>query len=166
MSKAIYEEIGNTAEELSQVLSSFTQDQFNIVPFEGSWTAGQVAEHIFKFVSGTLQNVTGDVKPTERNPEEYAGQLKEMFLNFNVKMTSPDFILPTDAPKNKEALLYSLEKSMKGLEESARTLDLSLTCTTFDMPFMGPLTRIEWLTFVNAHALRHIHQLKNIKKAL
>jgi hypothetical protein len=166
MNKAIYDEIGDTGKELSQVLSSFTQEQLNAIPFAGSWTAGQVAEHVLKSVSGTLQNVNGEVKPTERNPVQYADLLKEIFLNFNIKMTSPDFILPTDEPKNKEALINLLNTSMIGLEDAAKTEDLSATCLSFEMPTMGPLTRMEWLSFANAHTLRHIHQLKNIKQVL
>ena len=166
MNKPIYDEIGDTGKELSQVLSSFTQEQINVIPFAGSWTAGQVAEHVLKSVSGTLQNVTGNVEPTDRNPVQYADQLKEIFLNFDIKMKSPDFILPTDEPKDKGALLSSLENKMNKLENAAKTEDLSATCLTFEMPTMGPLTRMEWLSFANAHTLRHIHQLKNIKKAI
>lgn len=165
MNKPINDELAATGRELQQVLSSFSPEQINTIPFEGSWTAGQVAEHVLKSVSGTLQNVQSEVSPTKRNPTEYAVLLNDTFLNFNLKFSSPDFILPTDGPKNKEALLGSLADAMARLEKAARTEDLSATCTAFEMPTMGPLTRIEWLTFANAHTLRHIHQLKNIKQA-
>jgi hypothetical protein len=164
MSKAIYDELEGTRKELQQVLSSFTPEQLNTIPFAGSWTAGQVGEHVLKSVSGTLNNVNGDVHPTERNPEENVGQLRDIFLNFKIKMTSPDFILPTTEPKNKEELLGALEENISGLEKTARTEDLSATCLAFEMPFMGPLTRMEWLSFANFHTQRHIHQLKNIKE--
>lgn len=163
MSKPIYEEIEETRRELTQVLDSFPQEQINAIPFAGSWTPGQVAQHVLKSVSGTLANVHSDTQPTERNPVEHAEMLKQAFLNFDIKMTSPDFILPDDEPKDKEQLIGALEESLKGLEQSAKTQDLSATCTAFEMPTMGPLTRIEWLSFANAHTLRHIHQLKKIK---
>lgn len=166
MSKPIYEELAETGKELTNILSSFDEKQINEVPFAGSWTAGQVAEHVLKSVSGTLQNVNSDVQPTERNPVEHAEQLKTIFLNFNIKFSSPDFILPSDEPKDKRSLISSLAQSIKGLEHAAKTEDLSATCTAFEMPNMGQLTRIEWLSFADAHTKRHIHQLKNIKLAL
>ena len=38
-------EIKQTAADLLQALEAFNEHSFNQVPFEGSWTAGQVAEH-------------------------------------------------------------------------------------------------------------------------
>ena len=166
MSKPIYDELKNTGGELQQILSSFTQEEINKVPFAGSWTAGQVAEHVLKSASGVLANVNSDVHPTERNPEENVKMLSDAFLNFEIKMKSPDFILPGDDPKDKNDLMDSLTSAMSGLEQAARTEDLSATCTAFEMPTVGALTRIEWLSFANVHTLRHIHQLKNIKQAI
>ncbi|HTD99439.1 MAG TPA: DinB family protein [Mucilaginibacter sp.] len=166
MSKPIYDELKDTGSELKQVLSSFAQEDINKVPFAGSWTAGQVAEHVLKSASGVLANVNSDVQPTERNPEEHVKMLSDAFLNFEIKMKSPDFILPTDEPKEKTTLLNSLSHTINNLEQAARTEDLSATCTAFEMPTVGALTRIEWLSFANVHTLRHIHQLKNIKQAI
>jgi S-ribosylhomocysteine lyase LuxS involved in autoinducer biosynthesis len=166
MSKPIYDELKNTGKELQQVLSSFTQEDINKVPFAGSWTAGQVAEHVLKSADGVLANVKSNTQPTERNPEENVKMLSDAFLNFGIKMKSPDFILPGDKPKDKAELINSLNNTINSLEQAARTEDLSATCTAFEMPTVGPLTRIEWLSFANVHTLRHIHQLKNIKQAI
>ncbi len=62
--------ISNTKSELLHVLNQFGQQNINTVPFEGSWTGGQVAEHVLKSLSGAVGNTTGAVRPTERDPEE------------------------------------------------------------------------------------------------
>ena len=46
MTKETLRDFENTNVELLQLFSSFNQEQINVVPFEGSWTAGQLAEHL------------------------------------------------------------------------------------------------------------------------
>ncbi len=165
MNKAINNELADTGKELELVLSSFTPEQINTAPFAGSWTAGQVAEHVLKSAAGILQTVNGDTTIIDRDAAQHVSLLKQIFLDFTTKLTSPDFIIPSDELKDKAELISSLASAMGGLEEAARSKDLSATCTGFELPTIGLLTRLEWLNFVNVHTLRHIHQLKNIKQS-
>jgi hypothetical protein len=164
MSKAIYDELKDTGDQLQEVLSSFTAEQINKVPFAGSWTPGQVAEHLLISASGALQTVNGETTIVDRDAAQHVPILKQIFLDFSTKMKSPDFVLPSDDPKDKEVLEDSLTKAMNGLVETGQSADLSATCTSFGLPTIGFLTRLEWLTFVNVHTTRHISQLKNIKQ--
>ncbi len=159
-------EITNTKNELLKTLDLFDQQNINTVPFEGSWTGGQVAEHVLKSLSGALQNITGPVKPTERNPEENVQQLGDIFLNMDIKMISPDFIVPSNEPKIKPELVAALASALDGIKTVTITEDLSATCTGFEMPVLGQLTRVEWISFSSFHTRRHTNQLKNIIKYL
>ncbi len=154
--------IMQTKKDLLQALNSFNDENINTVPFEGSWTGGQVAEHILKSASGVLEALNAAVKPTERDPEEHVKQLADIFLNFDIKMKSPDFVLPSNDLKNRDLLIQSLEETFDGIKEVAETKDLTVTCTTFAMPVLGELTRIEFIEFTIVHTKRHTHQLKNI----
>jgi len=162
MKNALSNEITNTKNELLNALDLFEQENINIVPFEGSWTGGQVAEHVLKSLSGVLQNVTGPVKPTERDPAEHVKPLGDIFLNMDIKMKSPDFIIPSIDPKNKSSLAASLGTALDGIKTVAIAEDLSATCTGFEMPMLGALTRLEWISFSSYHTRRHTQQLKNI----
>jgi hypothetical protein len=155
-------EIANTKEELLKALDLFDKENINIVPFEGSWTAGQVAEHILMSISGILETIKGPVKPTERNPEEYVKQLGDIFLNMDIKMESPDFIIPSNNPKEKAALSAALTSTLEGIKQVAGNGDLTVTCTGFNMPMLGRLTKLEWISFSSFHTRRHTQQLKNI----
>ena len=166
MKNDLQNELTNTKQDLLNVLNLFDQQNVNVVPFEDSWTGGQVAEHVLKSLSGCLQNITGTTKLTERNPAEHVKQLGEVFLNMNIKMKSPDFIIPSNDPKNKASLIKSLGESLDGIKIVARTEDLSATCTGFEMPMLGALTRIEWISFSLFHTQRHTQQLKNIANHL
>jgi hypothetical protein len=162
MDKNIANELNETAADLLKTISSFTQEQFNVVPFEGSWAAGQVSEHLFKANAGAVETLNGNTKPTERDPAENEKKLREIFLDFSTKMKSPEFILPSDKPQDKESIAKNFESVMNKHKAFAENEDLSLTCMDFEMPGIGFMTRYEWICFIICHSKRHTHQLKNI----
>lgn len=162
MEKALINEIEDTAGQLLRAIDGFSQDEFNRVPFKDSWTPGQVVEHIYLSVAGILKAVEGNTGPTERDPRQMVAPLRDAFLNFNIKMQSPDFIIPSHDPKDKLAFLQSLKDVFAGLARVARTRDLLVSCLDFDMPTVGPMTRLEWLSFAVVHTQRHIWQLKKM----
>jgi len=166
MAKQILVELEETKNNLLQNFSVFTQEQVNISPFEGSWTAGQVAEHIVMFSSGALSALKANGKETVRNPEEKVKVLGDIFLNFNIKMQSPEFVKPSNDAKNKEELYNSLDHILAETLELARIKDLTATFAEFEFPTLGHLTRAEWLYFVLFHIQRHIRQLENIHNVL
>jgi hypothetical protein len=162
MKNNLQNRIAEAKDEFLEALDLFGQDNINTVPFEGSWTGGQVAEHISKSVSGILETLNGPSIPTERNPEEHVKMLGDVFLNMEIKMKSPDFIIPSDSPKDKFFLRTSLAKTFDGIEQAAGKNNLTETCASFEMPTIGPLTKIEWIQFAGFHTRRHARQLKNI----
>lgn len=164
MATELNTEIKETAASLLQTLAAFSKEQLNKVPFEGSWTAGQVGEHLVKAVSAGL--LYGNTTETERPPDVMVKPLRDQFLNFSIKMKSPDFIIPSDGPHEKEAVINDLRKIWEDIAEAADTLDLTKTCLDFELPGAGHLTRLEWLNFMVAHTKRHTHQLNNIYKAI
>jgi hypothetical protein len=164
--KNIVAELDDTTKALLEAVSSFTEEQFNTVPFADSWTAAQVAEHLLKSESGVQKTLTAATRPAERNPEEKAGILRSIFLDLTTRLKAPEFIIPSDKPQEKESLFTALRNTRARIRESVSTLDLSEACTSFPLPALGELTRYEWACFVIYHSQRHIHQLRNIHEKL
>jgi hypothetical protein len=161
MPNDILNELQNTTTELIQLLSTFNQEQLNTIPFEGSWAAAQLGEHLHKSY-GVAELLYGPVKSTERDPAEKVKSIKKALLNFDTKMISPDFILPEIKEYDKNTLIKSLKESVNKITTAAQTLNPEETCTAFALPGLGELTRMEWLYFIIYHTQRHVHQLKNI----
>ena len=90
--KELQSEINKTFSELGEIISSFDEDQFNLIPFEGSWTAGQVTQHVTLSISGFEKIMNGSIAETERSPDALKQKIKEIFLDFTTKIKSPDFI--------------------------------------------------------------------------
>lgn len=165
MDNSVKTEIKNTFGELISLLSSLDEKQLNTMPFEGSWTAAQLGEHLSKSydVAAVLK---GKTETTERAPDEKVQEFKDLFLNFDIKMKSPDFIIPSENHISKDQLISDLEERSELITDVAENEDLTLTCLDFKFPNSGLLTRYEWVNFINVHTIRHIHQLKNIIKHL
>ncbi|MBO9151267.1 DinB family protein [Chitinophaga sp. GCM10012297] len=148
--------------EMAGLLASCSQEQANRVPFSGSWTAAQVVEHMRISISGCIELLQGGAKPTtHRSPDAKVPDL-QVFLDYNIKMESPDFVQPEDKIYDKEALSKEMEKLRRELNGTLGGKDLNETLTGFDFPFLGELTRTELVHFVAWHTTRHNRQLRKI----
>lgn len=157
-------EIRNTKEDLINTISQFSEEQFNKIPTDGSWTGGKVADHLMKSMVTSL--LDGKTEKTLRDPEEKIKGIKDQFLNFDIKILNPDFNTPDNCEFRKKDTMDSLEAVYSKAEIFAGTLDLSETCLDLKLPNLGYLTRIEWLFLMIYHTQRHTHQLKNILQKL
>ena len=149
--------------DFGQVLSAIPDGRLNIVPRSGSWTPGQLARHVILSASGFLQVLNGPSRPTDRPYDAGVEKLRATFLDFSTKMKSPDFVVPKAMDYDKARLLDSLETIKSGLPPVFDTLDLTETCTAFELPRTDYLTRWEALHFVLYHTQRHLHQLRKME---
>ena len=162
MEKAILVAIDETTNDLLHTISLFTPEQFNTIPFEGSWTAAQVAEHIYKSESGLPTVWKSRTVAAERAPDEKAPIIRSIFLDFTTKLKSPDFILPSNEPQEKETLYNAIKSNREEISKLAASTDLTKTFPDFPFPTIGELTGLVWATFIVCHSKRHTFQLKNI----
>lgn len=166
MNKEILSEFNATSSTLLELLAGLSTEQLNEVPFEGSWTAGQVGHHLLKSY-GIASILRGKTIETDRPVNEKINGIRELFSDHTIKMESPEFIIPTDKWIEKEKLLNGLAEKIIDVRNFAENNhDLSLTCLDFELPGAGSLTQSEWIQFMSIHTQRHIRQLKNIVKHL
>jgi hypothetical protein len=162
--RTIQKSIVETFKELNDKLNSFSESELNIIPFEGSWTAGQVVKHLILSSAGFLEMCAGKTEKTTREPDEKIKDIEALFLNFDIKMESPEFILPANTEYSKNSLALSLLKNEKELLDITDRYDLSLTILDFELPGFGKFTILEWIGFVLTHIKRHLSQLQSISK--
>ena len=153
----------NSTNELLGLLDSFSEKTINTVPFEGSWTAAQVADHITRSNTSITKALILNGAAINRDPGERIEELKDIFLNFNSKFKSPDFIVPTQDIYKKDAVLDHLKQSVLKMKEVISTTNLS---EMINHPAFGDITKFEILHFVLYHTQRHIRQLEKIFLAI
>ena len=155
-----------SAREFMAALAPFRDHAFNEVPFPGSWTPGQVAEHILKAESGMPGLLSGKLSPADRDPQAFIAQLRETFLDFTKKYQAAPAIMPSADPKDWEDIVARLQANRKRIEEVLPLADLGQYCDLASFPGIGLLSGYEWLCVMNTHALRHAHQLRHIHEVL
>ena len=159
MKEVIFTQYHDTADQFVELLSSFNQKEINIIPYEGCWTAAQVGAHVIKSNKSIIQAMNMEAHPAERMPDERIQELKDVFLDFDTKLKSTDFIMPEPGLYKKENLLADLEGSIDELKTVSGNVSLS---GTIDHVAFGDITKLELLHFVVYHTGRHTHQLRKI----
>ncbi len=159
-------QLRSSAAELLEALKAFTPEELKKVPFEGSWSSAQVAEHVLKSASGIPVVLSGNSRPADRDPEEMVEKIRSIFLDFNTKMKSPEFVLPSGIPPRREELLEKLDQVFDKIAETATRINLPDLFTDFPFPQMQELTGYEWLCFMSCHTQRHTVQIRNIYKTV
>lgn len=158
--------IADIEQTINWLTKSIDPEIYNKIPFEGSWTAGQVVEHVNMVGMGFIHLLNGNTEATTRPVNEHVDRIKTMFLNYDLKNIASADINPAPGNYNLKDQLAELEKIKSGIIAAINTLNLDMTCLDFDIPTFGHLTRLEAVYFFLFHTKRHVHQLQNIVKSL
>ena len=156
----LYQLLHEATNQFLEMVSSFDEREINLVPFDGSWTAGQIAEHVTLSNNDIVKQLSKPGKICRREPDAGVENIKSIFLNFTEKLKSPGFILPTRNWYNRETLIANLAESIRSVRAVSTREDLF---RLIDHTVFGEVTRYETLYFVVYHTQRHIHQLRNIQ---
>lgn len=155
---------GDTSSELLSLIDEFTPPELNEIPFHGSWTAGQVGDHLYRSY-GIVHALNGNVVPATRPVDEKIPPIK-VFMNDTIKMSPPEILQPSTGFIDKSALLEKLKERIAQLNDVIRHSDLSLICKDYAIPRFGLFTRLEWIYFTIYHTRRHLHQINRIKEII
>ena len=168
MHEKLIEEMRITGRALADALAPFRTGNFNRVPFPGSWTAGQVAEHVLKAESGMEDLLTAETHPAGRDPEQFIPMIRESFLDLTKKYKSAPGIMPSEAPKDWDDITRRLDDNRQRVARllADADLDLGQCCELAAFPGVGLLTGYEWLCVMNTHTLRHVQQLHRIREII
>lgn len=155
--------IGEAVSDMGGLMESLDETQVNTVPYEDSWTAGQLFNHVTKSINGMAGALLKESAPAERDPGEKIAGLRTAFLDFPTKMKSPDFIIPDDRSYQKQPTIEALKESSELLKENTGKANLNDLLTGLPM---GEVTKLELLHFLLYHTQRHLHQMHKIANAL
>ena len=161
--KQLFASLNETWIEFANLVCAVDEEKFNAVPFKDCWTVAQLSTHVKKSNNAIIQGLQMQGKPSGRNGDEGVENLKKIFLDFETKYQSPDFIVPEIKLYNKQDVIYQLETSIEKLKQLRSEVDIN---EMISLPAFGEITKYELLNFVLVHTQRHIHQLKKITSIL
>ncbi len=161
--ESLLERLGDTNRKLMEKVQGFDEVEINVIPFANSWTAAQVADHLTKSNNSITKAMLLGGTTINRNPQARVEELEKVFLDFDSKLKSPDFILPSRDIYEKEVVVNNLKWSAEKLMEVSHQSELS---EMINHRAFGDITKFEILYFVHFHTLRHTHQLDKIFEAV
>lgn len=159
----ILKEINSVADNLEKLIMSFDNDAFNKKPDAESWSAAEISEHLLLAVGADL--LYGATKQSDRDPAMKEPMLRSVFLDFETKMPSPDFILPTGKRMDVATAASQIKKTWQQVAVAVTKLDLSAICTDFSIPSFGEMTRLEWIYLFIYHTQRHTRRMDHLKQS-
>ena len=162
----LIKEIEDVNEHLSDQLSQFSEEELNRVTKEGSWTAGQVTEHILKSNGGILDKLlNGDVAPANRAFDEHADLIVKIFRSTD-KMKTAAVLEPGPPLHEIDTLLTTLRQQKEQQLATINQKDLKdLSIELKFPPVPDGLSRYEWLILMLEHTERHAKQIESIKSS-
>ncbi|MBC7417027.1 MAG: DinB family protein [Pedobacter sp.] len=154
--------IENAHRDFIHQLCQFSEQELNRVPNEGSWTAGQVTEHVIKSNEGILNKLLyGDVSQITRPYDVQVVLLKNIFRSED-KMKTASVLEPSQPPHELNDLLKSLRQQRDQQLEIINQKDLEeLNIGLQFPPAPNGLTTYEWLIFMIEHTQRHCKQIES-----
>ena len=155
----LFSQLDEATNVFHSLIKSADENKIHVVPFAGSWTVAQLASHVTKSNKAIVQALGMPGEPAHRNADERVKELKKMFLDFNTKFQSPEFIMPTKEMHSKKEVIEKYDNSAERLKTLRSKTNLS---EVISLPLFGEITKFEILYFVLYHTQRHIHQLKNM----
>lgn len=164
--KALESLLLESNKNLVEAMYGFKEPELNKVPFEGSWTGGQVCSHVIKCLEFNHQFLNDTSEATKRSLEQHVPALKEMMEDMSAKAQSAPILLPDNTVITRTDISKLLTDGEEKLLYDIRSLDLSSTCTANEFPGIGYVTRYELISFTAFHTKRHAIQLKNIHQVL
>ena len=156
-------EADDTATQLLNLVRTVEEDKFNVIPYEGSWTTGQLVRHVSKSTAAIATVLGKKEQPAQRNAGEKIAMLRDTWLNFCTKLQSPGCIVPEEKTYDKQASIVALKHAFEQFEANAVIANVNEIVEGLPM---GTVTKLELIHFVIYHTKRHIHQLEKINKAL
>jgi hypothetical protein len=159
----LVQEIDYTIAQFVDMMSMLDNNQINKIPYENSWTAAQLCNHILKSTNGIVSAMKTDGTPTEKNRREKIAELKSIFLDTSNKFQSPNEIVPDAGPFDKQQTIDNLIESFASLDFYSANANLD---EEINGDPLGPITKYELLHFVLYHSQRHLRQMKRIYEAV
>lgn len=129
----------------------------------GAWTIGQLAWHVVK---ATRDMTNAPTRKSDRSYNKYVEEIKDVFLNDNVRLTSPEALVPEERTYTVAEVVQALRHNKDAALNIIREKDLTEQVMDNELPGWGFLTRYEWAKLMVYHVTRHTRQLVGYLKKL
>ncbi|WP_301108046.1 DinB family protein [Sporosarcina sp.] len=152
-------------EELYKQVSQLSDEQINQKPSEGRWSIKQLLQHLYLMEGGVAKTIQSQLASDKQKQAQ--DKPIELTVNRSTKVKAPAFAVPTEEFASLEELQAKLSATHETLRQlSENTTEEQLEVKSYPHPVFGEMNLKQWIPFVGYHELRHIEQIKEVKKQL
>lgn len=152
-------------EQVLEFVDGVSEEEAVKKPSEGRWSILEVLEHLYLMEQLVVYQINRAIK--EGDTQQVSKKPIENTTNRDYKVEAPEAVQPKGEFK-------SLQDAKDGLEKTReQTLFLihnkdkeTLQHRAFPHPAFGDMNLEQWVEFIGWHELRHLDQMKEVKKAL
>jgi hypothetical protein len=164
--ETLLSDLDQNTDALIEHIVNFDPSFFDKLPIDESWSAAQLTEHLYVSDKIIFNILSGETEPAHRMADEKLLAIESVMQNRDRNLVAPDEIVPLGRVKDQQLLIEKLITVRKDIHRLIQTADLSVICLGFTHKGFGPMTRLEWIVFMMAHAQRHFHQFQKIAHTL
>lgn len=129
---------------------------------EGAWTALETLEHVFITEKVVLKMMRMPGEQAEQEELFGEGKLNHLLAKREHKVESPDFLKPNGRFSSVEEWTSAFAEMRDQLKKDLGAGVLQLGKEQLPHPYLGQMTKNDWMYFLIAHANRHVVQVKEL----
>jgi uncharacterized damage-inducible protein DinB len=156
----IKQNLKETRDDLLEMIKDLSEEQLNKRKDPGSWSIGQVCQHLSKTEELYVIAIRRGLKSNEDSTVEH--KPLEFLLDRSNKWEAPDIARPTDEIWRAEEIIGKLDQSRERLLELLDTVEdpSVLSRRHFTHPVFKEMLLLEWVRSLYLHEQRHMEQIK------
>ena len=162
------------SESADRFVSSFRElspAQFSFRERSDRWSIAETAEHVIAAETGSAKLMAGklirEAPPAELLASTHDGEsrIDRRLGKRDQFFPAPEFVLPKGRWTTAIEMIDVFTTARNGTIALLRRTDLDLTKFAAAHPALGPLNGHQWAYFLVRHALRHVEQIEETKRA-
>jgi hypothetical protein len=145
--------------------------QFTFREAPDRWSIAETAEHVIAAETGSAKLMAGKLIREAPPPELLAAthdgehRIDQRLGKRDKYFPAPEFVLPKGRWSTAAEMIEVFTTARNSTIALLRRADLDLSRFAAQHPALGPLNGHQWAYFLVRHALRHIEQIEETKRA-
>jgi hypothetical protein len=154
---------------LLDAVRGLSQAQLDRRPAAGTWSPGEILDHVFRAERGTARLAATRVPAAldaglPLDPAPDASVMHRLddarVTDRSRRIAAPEFVVPAPG-RGRDELLAGLEEARTALLDAVRPASrYDLSAIVHPHPILGPLDLYQWLLFCHHHERRHTEQIR------
>jgi hypothetical protein len=158
-----FQTLDQNAAELFALLDTCIEKEINYSE-ENSWSILQNLEHILLTERSVIQLLAHTIEKKSEKEELFgAEKLIKIIVKLRARQVkAPDFLQPKGEITSVEQFSKEYTLNRDQLKKRILSAEILIDSSVYPHPYLGEMTRRDWLHFIPAHTKRHMHQIADL----